>query len=211
MTGIELSGMTMFMGALAVAYLVPGPDMVLVLQTGAVRGRTAALLTAAGLALSRGAHVALAALGLAALLQAAPVLFEGVRLAGAAYLVWLGIAILRAPSLLPPDAGGAVAAPSAMAAVMRGLVTNLFNPKALLFCSVLLPQFIDTGAGNVPAQFTVLGLVLVALGAVFDVLYACAGGALGRWLARHPAALAAQRWIFALLLIGFAARLAWVG
>ncbi len=211
MTGIEVSGMGMFMGALAVAYLVPGPDMVLVLQTGAVRGRTVALLTAAGLALARGVHVALAALGLAALLQTAPALFEAVRLAGAAYLVWLGIAIARAPSLVPPDAHGTATAPSALSAMGRGLVTNISNPKALLFCSVLLPQFIDTGAGSVTGQFMVLGMVLVALGAAFDVFYACAGGALGGWLARHPAAMAVQRWIFALLLIGFAARLAWVG
>lgn len=211
MTGIELSGVGMFIGTLAVAYLVPGPDMVLVLQTGAVRGRTVALLTAAGLALARCVHVALAALGLAALLETAPVLFEAVRLASAAYLVWLGVSLARAPSLIPPDTHGMETAPSALSAMVRGMVTNISNPKALLFCSVLLPQFINPAAGSVTTQFVVLGLVLVALGVVFDAFYACAGGRLGGWLARHPAAMAVQRWAFALLLIGFAARLAWVG
>lgn len=203
-----MGGIWMFVGALAVAYLVPGPDMVLLLRTGAAQGRRQALASAAGLAAARAAHVALAGLGLATLLRTAPAAFEVVRFAGAAYLIWLGIGILRAPSLLPD--GRAASPPSGprgrAASFRRGLLTNLLNPKALLFCSVLLPQFVQPGQG-VALQFLMLGLVLVGVGAAFDVALAVAGAALGRWLARHSLAQAVQRWTFGALLIGFGVRL----
>ena len=98
----------LFLVALSVAYLLPGPDMILLLQTGARQGRGAALATAIGLGIVRGCHVALAALGLAALFKAAPWTFEVVRLAGAAYLLWIGIQCLRS-TLVPILNGGDVA------------------------------------------------------------------------------------------------------
>ncbi|QCI66196.1 LysE family translocator [Phreatobacter stygius] len=205
-----MADLGIFVGALAIAYLVPGPDMVLLLETGALRGRGQALATAAGLALARAAHVALAALGLAALLRTSPWTFEVVRLAGAAYLIWLGIAMLGASSLLPPEArpGAGRAAPSYRIALRRGLLTNITNPKALLFCSVLLPQFIRPDQGAVAGQFLLLGTILVGIGLAFDIVLALAGAAIGRWLSRYPLAQTLQRWAFAMLLIGFGARLA---
>lgn len=100
----------MFFLALAVVYLLPGPDMILLLQTGARQGKAAALATAIGLAIARGCHVALAALGLATLFKAAPWTFEVVRLAGAAYLLWLGIQCLRSNMLPNLNANGTAAA-----------------------------------------------------------------------------------------------------
>lgn len=201
----------MFFMALAVVYLLPGPDMILLLQTGARQGKGAALATALGLAIARGCHVALAALGLAALFKAAPWTFDVVRLAGAAYLLWIGIQCLRT-TLLPNLNGSPTAGeqPRYREAVQRGLLTNLLNPKALLFCSVLLPQFIDPQAGPVLAQFATLGMVLVAVGLMFDSAYALAGAALGRWLQRSPSAQRLQQWLFGSLLIGFAVRLTFV-
>ncbi|WP_376966566.1 LysE family translocator [Azospirillum sp. A26] len=209
-----MPGLSIFIGALAVAYLVPGADMLLLLQTGARQGRRHALATALGLAMARAAHVALAALGLAALLRTAPAVFDLVRIAGAAYLVWLGIGVLRMPPLSPAAAGGAAGpqagrgAASYLADMLRGLLTNLLNPKALLFCSVLLPQFIQTEAGGVSGQFAMLGAILVGVGMAFDSLYALAGAALAGLVARHRVVEAVQRWSFAALLIGFGVRLA---
>lgn len=205
-----MTDMTMFIGALAVAYLLPGPDMVLMLQTSAVHGRSHVLATAGGLALARALHVGLAAAGLAALLRTAPLAFEIARFAGAAYLVWLGIAILsdrpHAVGAEPPATQRRLH--SRRAALARGLLTNLLNPKALLFCSVLLPQFIRPGDGSVGAQFLLLGTILVGLGLGFDLLYARLGTALARWMARHPAVQRVQRWTFAALLVLFGIRLA---
>jgi threonine/homoserine/homoserine lactone efflux protein len=201
----------LFFMALAVVFLLPGPDMILLLQTGARQGKGAALATAAGLAIARGCHVALAALGLAALFRAAPWTFDVVRLAGAVYLAWIGIQCLRT-TLLPnlSDLDSTVEAPQYRQAIQRGLLTNLLNPKALLFCSILLPQFINPHAGPVLAQFATLGVVLVAIGLLFDSAYALLGTALGRWLQRSPSAQRMQQWLFGSLLIGFAIRLTFV-
>lgn len=199
-----------FVGALAVAYLIPGPDMVLVLHTGALRGRAYALAVAIGLALARAIHVFLAAAGLATLLKTAPWAFEIVRVAGATYLIWLGVGILRSRSPLP-DGSGPAAGDNSRAwpqALTRGLLTNLLNPKALLFCSVLLPQFVRPENGSVPGQFVLLGTILVAVGLVFDLSYANAGATLSRWSARHLLAEGLRRWSFGTLLIGFGLRLA---
>ncbi|ANI63402.1 MULTISPECIES: LysE family translocator [unclassified Pseudomonas] len=201
----------LFFMALTVVYLLPGPDMILLLQTGARQGKGAALATALGLGVARGCHVALAALGLATLFRTAPWTFDVVRLAGAAYLLWIGIQCLRTtmlPSLNGADAR--TAKPRWPEAIQRGLLTNLLNPKALLFCSVLLPQFINPQAGPVLAQFATLGMMLVGVGLLFDSAYALVGAALGRWLQRSPSAQRVQQWLFGSLLIGFAVRLTFV-
>lgn len=205
-----MGGFWVFAGALGLAYLVPGPDMVLILQTSALRGRAHAFAVAAGLAAARAIHVGLAAVGLAALLQAAPTLFDIVRLAGAAYLVWIGIGMLRAGDLWHDTGSLPAREPrrSWSASLRRGLLTNLLNPKALLFCSVLLPQFIRADHGSVAGQFLMLGAILVATGLVFDLAYAGLGAALGRWMARHPFVRRLQKWVFAGALIGFGLRLA---
>jgi threonine/homoserine/homoserine lactone efflux protein len=208
-----MANLGMFIGALVAVYLVPGPDMVLVLQTSGTQGRRHALATAVGLGLARAVHVTLAAVGLATLLRTVPWAFEVVRMVGVAYLVWLGIKLARASSLAPEISAAtpAVSAKAYRTAAWRGLLTNITNPKALLFCSVLLPQFVHADAGNVGGQFLLLGVVLVAIGLLFDVLYAMAGVALGYWIEGHPVVQTVQRWTFAAMLIGFGARLAVVG
>ncbi|MCK8683916.1 LysE family translocator [Pseudomonas umsongensis] len=206
-----MAGLGLFFMALAVVYLLPGPDMILLLQTGARHGKGAALATAVGLAIARGCHVVLAALGLAALFKAAPWTFDAVRLVGAAYLLWIGIQCLRTTMLPSLDDPGTTDEKTRWSeAIRRGLLTNLLNPKALLFCSVLLPQFIDPLNGPVLAQFAVLGLVLVGVGLLFDSAYALTGAALGRWLQRSPSCQRVQQWLFGSLLIGFAVRLTFV-
>jgi threonine/homoserine/homoserine lactone efflux protein len=206
-----MAGLWLFFMALAVVYLLPGPDMILLLQTGARQGKGVALATALGLGIARGCHVALAALGLAALFKTAPWTFDVVRLIGAAYLLWIGIQCLRTRML--PSLNGTEATtekPHWREAIQRGLLTNLLNPKALLFCSVLLPQFIEPHAGPVLAQFATLGVMLVGVGLLFDSVYALVGAALGRWLQRSPSAQRVQQWLFGSLLIGFAVRLTFV-
>ncbi|AXY42519.1 LysE family translocator [Halomonas sp. JS92-SW72] len=200
----------LFIVALAAVYLLPGPDMLLVLHTGSLQGRSRALATAAGLAVARGLHVTLAALGLATLFVTAPWTFDAVRYAGAAYLTWIGLQLLRAPGELAPEApcGAVPRRASHRLAWRRGLLTNLLNPKSLLFCSVLLPQFVHPDRGPVLLQFALLGGLLVAIGLLFDAGYATLGAALQRWFAGSPLKARLQRWTFGSLLIGFGLRLA---
>ncbi|HWV11463.1 MAG TPA: LysE family translocator [Pseudomonas sp.] len=204
-----MANLELFIGALVVVYVVPGPDMVLVLQTSSMQGRWHAVATAFGLALARVAHVVLAAVGLAVLLKTVSWAFDAVRLIGALYLIWLGVKIARAPSLIPDGlAPLPVSSRKAYgASACRGLLTNISNPKALLFCSVLLPQFVDATT-DVASQFVFLGGVLVLVGLFFDLLYALLGAALGHWMRRYPLLQTVQRWTFATLLVGFGLRLA---
>lgn len=201
----------LYLLALTMIFLMPGPDMILLLHTGASQGRGAALATALGLAIARACHVALAAMGLATLFKVAPWTFDVVRIAGAAYLLWMGVHLFKPGALaVLPSTGEQPRAVSLRSAIQRGVLTNLLNPKALLFCSVLLPQFIVPDAESVTTQFAMLGLVLVAVGLLFDSSYALAGTWVGRWLERSPTAQRVQRWLFGGLLIGFATRLAFM-
>lgn len=206
-----MQNLALFILALSMVLLMPGPDMILMLQTGARQGRAKALATALGLAIARGCHVALAALGLATLFKVSPWTFEVVRMGGAAYLLWLGLKMLK-PGVLGGARTGTCGESviSWRTAIVRGLLTNLLNPKALLFCSVLLPQFIDANAGSVAGQFARLGVILVLIGLSFDSVYAMAGGWIGRWLALNATAQRMQQWLFGSLLIGFAVRLAFI-
>lgn len=206
-----MENLALFILALSMVLLMPGPDMILLLQTGARQGRAKALATAFGLAIARGCHVALAALGLATLFKVSPWTFEVVRIVGAAYLLWLGLKMFKPGVMSGASAGtSGESIISWRTAILRGLLTNLLNPKALLFCSVLLPQFIDANAGSVAGQFAQLGVILVLIGLSFDSVYAMAGGWIGRWLARNATAQRIQQWLFGSLLIGFAVRLAFI-
>lgn len=201
----------LFLLALAMVYLLPGPDMILLLHTGAREGVRVALATALGLALARACHVVLAATGLALLFRSAPWTFEVVRIGGGLYLAWIGLQLLRVPVGLAVESGAVGSAPrSYRRALRRGLLTNLLNPKALLFCSVLLPQFIQPQNGPLPLQFALLGGVLVVVGLGFDSFYAASGERMGRWLARHRTMQRVQQWGFGGILLGFGVRLALV-
>lgn len=205
-----MADMALFLGALLIVYVVPGPDMILLLETGALRGRGQALAVAGGLAVARAAHVTLAALGLAALFKAHPWAFDVARTVGGGYLIWLGARLLRAGPLSYGVAQAAQAAahrPGLGAAFFSGVLTNFLNPKALLFCSVLLPQFISPAQGPIGRQFALLGVILVSLGLAFDVLCALAGGSLGRCMQAHPRVQKWQGAVFGGALIAFGLRL----
>jgi len=226
--------LAVYVAALIVVYAVPGPDMALILQTSIARGVRSGFAAAAGLGLSRATHVTLSACGMAALLRNAPWLYDAVRYVGAVYLAWVGIQIFRSPgfavsghardehrAVAASDAAGAsVASMASMAsavpagaarplrtAFVKGLLTNLLNPKALLFCSVLLPQFVRPEAGPVALQMIELGVVLLAIGACFDAVYTLGAARIANWMRAHPLAQTLQRWTFSAALIGFAVRL----
>lgn len=198
----------MYVTALVVVFALPGPDMALVLQTSIGRGARNGFAAAVGLGLSRATHVTLSACGVAALLRNAPWLYEVVRYGGAIYLAWVAVQIFRSPMFALPSSGVQPDEDGALrTAFVKGLFTNLLNPKALLFCSVLLPQFVRPEAGPVAWQMVELGVVLVALGACFDAVYAIGAARIAGWVRAHPLAQSVQRWTFSAALIGFALRL----
>lgn len=167
-----LSDLPLYVAALVAVYLLPGPDMALVVSTSVSRGLRNGLLSALGLGVARAVHVVLSGLGLAALFAAQPLLFDVVRWLGALYLLWLAWKIVTAPRAEAEEraAGG----DAGWTAVRHGLLTNLLNPKAFMFCALLLPQFVDPAKGAILAQYAVLGAILLLLGGLFDTLYAVA-------------------------------------
>jgi RhtB (resistance to homoserine/threonine) family protein len=158
-----------FAGVVAVIVVLPGPDMALVLQNGLARGRRAAVETALGINAGLLVWAVAAALGIAALLHASAPAFTALKLAGAAYLVWLGLRALR-------DAwrgsAEAAAAPARKSSPFRqGLLSNLLNPKIALVFTTLIPQFVDPD-GPAAAQTLLLAAIFIAMGSAWLTSYA---------------------------------------
>lgn len=161
----------LFLLATLLMSLSPGPNVFLLVSLGLRDGAAAVLRASGGIALASLLFLAVSALGLVAVLAASSVLFDAVCLSGAAYLAWLGLGLLR----------GAVSASQSVAAMpgdaasrrpfLQGFVTHLANPKAVLYWSALLPQFVDAGQ-PLASQVAVLG----SSGIVLDVVVLCGYG-----------------------------------
>jgi homoserine/homoserine lactone efflux protein len=153
-----------------VLVLTPGPIVTLVIATGAAQGTRAALVTVAGTTLGNAILIAAIALGLNWVLQNAVVLFEVLRWAGAAYLVWLGIQAWRSAGK-----AGAALPPPRQVHFRRGVFVALSNPKTIAFFTAFLPQFVDPG---LPAEFqlVVMCAVSVLMAAILDSAWAIAAG-----------------------------------
>jgi len=172
----EAGFLPMYLAALAAVNLTPGPDMALVMSTAAGVGPRAGIMSATGIAAARVLQVLAAGLGLAALLAAQPALLVGVRWVGASYMAWLAWKTWQAASGGQVQ-GGTFAPGSSM---LRGFLASLPNPNAVLFCAVLLPQFVSPGRGPLWQQFVLLGAILVAMGWMFDAAYALAASGIAR-------------------------------
>jgi threonine/homoserine/homoserine lactone efflux protein len=166
----------------------PGPSNLYVLSRSLAQGAAAGLVSALGLALGNLFHVALAVAGLAAVLRYAPTLYEAIRLAGAAYLIYLGIKMLRAP-------GATVPAQSLGRRPLRRILfdaalVEMLNPKTALFFLAFLPQFVEPAAGPAAPQFLLLGLIVTLTALPCDSLVALAGARLARFFTSQ----ARRRW-----------------
>lgn len=183
-----LSALVAFTLAAALLTVTPGLDTALVLHTAARDGPGAAWRAGLGIALGCLAWGLLAALGLSAVLLASSVLFGVLKLAGAAYLIWLGFALLRNPGAGSPE----LAAARGGAPFRRGLLTNLLNPKVGLFYVAFLPQFIPAGA-DVLALTLAMAAIHTALGLAWFALLIAATRRIGGWLARPRVARSLDR------------------
>ncbi|MEQ8841713.1 MAG: LysE family translocator [Acidimicrobiales bacterium] len=174
----------LFSGAALLLLLVPGPAVLYIVARSASQGRRAGLVSVAGIHVGTLVHIAAAVLGLSAVLVASSGAFTAVKLAGAAYLVFLGIRALQARSALGDTA--VVAPRSSRRIFADGVVLNILNPKTAVFFLAFVPQFVDIDAGRTTTQLMTLGAVFVALGLVTDGVYALAGGWLGSRMRRSP-------------------------
>ncbi|GAA4904258.1 threonine/homoserine/homoserine lactone efflux protein [Stackebrandtia albiflava] len=197
-----------YLGAIALLMITPGPDMMFVLANAGRWGVRAGVAAAVGVAAGEAVHVAAAAVGLASLFAANPVLYQVVRYAGAGYLVWLGIRALRhRADTARPQSGES----GWWRSFRRGLVTNVLNPKMALFTVAFLPQFIDPARGFVTGQLLVLGATFIAVQLTVDLGLALLAGRFGdRWL-RRPSVARRINTVTGTVFIGLGARLATLG
>lgn len=159
--------------------IVPGPTVTVVIANSLKFGQRAGLLNVAGTQAGLLVWMAVAIAGLASAITFLGVWFDVLRIAGAAYLVWLGIKLIRSKGELLTTT---VTAPKG-GFFLQGFVVILSNPKALLVFGALIPQFISPN-GDYLNQLILLGLTFMIVGTVFDSLYAFAAGNAGSWLSK---------------------------
>ena len=160
--------------------LTPGADVAFATACGSANGWRAGVAAAAGISVGCLFHIALTAAGLATLVQAFPAALEIIRWAGAAYLAWLAWITWNAS-----NAQRARAAPGLRTTFLRGMITNVLNPKVALFILAFLPQFTDPTNGSVAAQIIILGLIFTATGLLINAGYGASAGALAAPMRRH--------------------------
>jgi threonine/homoserine/homoserine lactone efflux protein len=165
---------------------LPGMDMAYVMGSSMLGGKRAGLAAVAGIVAGGVCHVAMGALGIAAVLQIWPPLYDIMLAVGAAYIGWMGWGFLRSSIMFEQGSMSAAVAPSV--AFRRALVTSLINPKAYMFMLAVFPQFLHPGQGAVWLQAGVLGVITwMTQAAVYGGLAVAAGQASG-WFAGNPQA-----------------------
>jgi threonine/homoserine/homoserine lactone efflux protein len=187
----DLGNLLLFLAAALVIAVTPGPGIFYVAARSLAGGRRDGLASSFGTGLGGLAHVAAGAVGVSALMLASAQAFTLLKIAGAIYLVWLGIQTWRQagePLTAPDDAAAGTAR-----AFRDGIVVEIFNPKTAAFFLAFLPQFVDPQAGSVALQFIVLGTISVALNTGADVVVAFAASQARDGLARYPLAISRMR------------------
>ena len=184
----------------------PGPDIIYIMTRGIAQGRGAALLSTAGICAGYVVHTGLAVLGLTALLYASHTLFNIVRYAGAAYLVYLGIVFIRSKSRI--ELGGDRRRMSGGRMFFRGMTTSILNPKGILLFLAYFPQFVTQATGSVAPQLFMIGALFTMMcGAVYGT-YGFFAGAIGERLSARPRFADAMKWLSGSVLIGLGLRMA---
>ena len=192
--------------AVVVIALTPGPDMTFYLGRALAQGRAAGLAALAGACSGIVVHTVLVALGLSALIVAAPAAFLALKMAGAAYLAWLAVEAIRHGSAL--SLPGAPAPRASLAGIWAsGVAINLLNPKIVLFFMTFLPQFVRTDDPDAAAKLVTLGLLFIVIALCITVPMVLAADRVAQALRGNPRIARAIDWLFAAVFAGFAVQI----
>jgi threonine/homoserine/homoserine lactone efflux protein len=200
----DVSVLPIFLAVSFVLLITPGPDVVFIVATGLSEGRRSALWASVGISLAMFVHSVFAAAGVAAIVSTSPVAFDVIRIGGAAYLAYLAFkCFCTAPEQVIMQASFR----SPMRSFKRGFLTNLLNPKAILFSGVFLPQFATPAYGPLFQQIAGLGAVLACLGLLFQSTLSLASGSLGQWLLSSRRRQVFMKRLMGVVFAGLAARM----
>jgi threonine/homoserine/homoserine lactone efflux protein len=168
-----------FVGATVVLVGMPGPNNIYISLRSLAQGRRAGVVSAFAIETGTLVYIAVAALGLVAVVRASPAIFTAITLAGALYLAVLGVKTLRTPS---SDGLGAVRTEPLGRVFREGVLVNLLNPKVALFFLAFLPQFTsrDADPGQLRNEMLALGCAVLVIGLALDLTYALGADAIGR-------------------------------
>jgi threonine/homoserine/homoserine lactone efflux protein len=194
-----------------VLIIIPGPNVLFVISRSLVLGRAAGVGTALGGQLGIYAQVVAVALGIGALVERSMAVFTVLKLAGAAYVIYLGVQALRHRKELWAALGTNVEAKSVRRIVRDGFLVGVSNPKSIVFFVAVLPQFLDRSAGHVPIQMLLLGALFIGIAVLCDSTWALVAGTARSWFARSPRRLELIGGTGGLAMIGLGATLALTG
>jgi len=187
--------------------ITPGPNMIYLVSRSVSQGRRAGLISLAGVGVGFLTYLLAAVAGIATLFALVPEIYLALKLAGAAYLLWLAWNVLRpggssafAPNQLDPDR------PRKLFGM--GVLTCLLNPKIAILYVSLLPQFVDPGRGHVALQSLLLGLTQIVVGLAMNAVFVVTAGSISTFFSRKPLWMRVHRYLTGTALAAFAIRMA---
>ncbi|MEJ5978735.1 LysE family translocator [Novosphingobium sp. PS1R-30] len=187
--------------------LTPGPNMVYLISRSICQGRVAGLISLGGVALGFLFYMLCAAFGITTLVLAVPYAYDAIRLAGAAYLLWLAWQALR-PGGRSPFEVRELPVDGPRKLFLMGFLTNLLNPKIAVMYLSLLPQFIDPARGSVLTQALALGSTQIVISVLVNAAIALSAASIATFLTQRPTWAVVQRWLMGTVLAGLAVRMA---
>lgn len=191
--------------------VIPGPSVLFVIGRALAQGRRAALTTVAGNTLGACVLVVAVALGVGAVVERSVLVFTVLKLAGAAYLVYLGVKAVRQRRSLQAAFTGDGPAHGGLRTLWEGFAVGVANPKTMVFFAAVLPQFVDRNQGHVSAQMLLLGLVFNVIAVVFDSAWGLVAAGARSWFANSPRRLALVGGVGGLTMIGLGVTVAATG
>lgn len=201
----------LFVAAAVVLVAIPGPSVLFVVSRALAYGRRVALLTVAGGAAGSFVMAAAVAVGMGAVVQTSAVVYEVIKLVGAAYLVYLGARAFRDRRQLSDAFADQVGHVRGSRTFRQGFVVALTNPKTAVFFAAVLPQFVDPATGSTIAQMLTLGAIFAAIALALDSVWAMLAATVRSWFARSTRRLEVVGGTAGLTMMGLGVGLAFTG
>ncbi|WP_405722443.1 LysE family translocator [Streptomyces sp. NBC_00046] len=182
--------------------VIPGPSVLFVIGRALAQGRRAALTTVVGNTLGAYVLIVAVALGVGSIVERSVLVFTALKLAGAAYLVYLGAKAWRQRGSLQAEFASDKGAQGGMRTLWEGFAVGVANPKTMVFFAAVLPQFVDRAQGHIVVQMLLLGLVFNIIAACCDSVWGLVAATGRDWFARSPRRLSMVGGVGGLTMIG---------